>query len=175
MLTTATTIILWSFIKAAFPFYMIFKMPIQKQPILERYFIAFTTKLAIYALARGFAGFGCDSVGCVMTAFPIFFAVMRMIYVKCWHTHLIISLDLVVGIGIRSCLLMVPVPMHLLILFIKDFSLCRWALFCIVLVPQKPPSLVAYIVRCHLRLYFVFLEVCRYLPSHSSLVLPRNL
>ncbi len=39
---------------------------------------AFTTKLAIYALARAFAG--SDAliyIGCVMTAFPIFFAVIE--------------------------------------------------------------------------------------------------
>ena len=39
---------------------------------------AFTTKLAIYALARGFAGTDIlIPIGCVMTAFPIFFAVIE--------------------------------------------------------------------------------------------------
>lgn len=39
---------------------------------------AFTTKLAIYALARGFAGTELlIPIGCVMTAFPIFFAVIE--------------------------------------------------------------------------------------------------
>ena len=39
---------------------------------------AFTTKLAIYALARGFAGFEpLITIGCVMTLFPILFAVIE--------------------------------------------------------------------------------------------------
>lgn len=39
---------------------------------------AFTTKLAIYALARGFAGFDLlIGIGCVMTLFPILFAVIE--------------------------------------------------------------------------------------------------
>ena len=39
---------------------------------------AFTTKLAIYALARGFAGTDLlIVVGCLMTAFPVFFAVIE--------------------------------------------------------------------------------------------------
>lgn len=39
---------------------------------------AFTTKLAVYALARGFAGTeSLIVVGCVMTLFPIFFAVIE--------------------------------------------------------------------------------------------------
>ncbi|MCH9662314.1 MAG: Na(+)/H(+) antiporter subunit D [Gammaproteobacteria bacterium] len=39
---------------------------------------AFTTKLAVYALARGFAGFeALIVVGAVMTVFPIFFAVIE--------------------------------------------------------------------------------------------------
>ena len=39
---------------------------------------AFTTKLAVYALARGFAGFEyLIVIGVIMTAFPIFFAVIE--------------------------------------------------------------------------------------------------
>lgn len=39
---------------------------------------AFTTKLAIYALARGFAGTEfLIVIGCLMTAFPVFFAVIE--------------------------------------------------------------------------------------------------
>ena len=39
---------------------------------------AFTTKLAIYALARGFAGTELlIFIGCLMTAFPVFFAVIE--------------------------------------------------------------------------------------------------
>lgn len=39
---------------------------------------AFTTKLAIYALARGFAGFDLlIGIGCIMTLFPILFAVIE--------------------------------------------------------------------------------------------------
>ena len=38
----------------------------------------FTTKLAIYALARGFAGTDCLIwIGATMTAFPIFYAVIE--------------------------------------------------------------------------------------------------
>ena len=39
---------------------------------------SFTTKLAIYALARGFAGTDLlILIGCLMTAFPVFFAVIE--------------------------------------------------------------------------------------------------
>jgi len=39
---------------------------------------AFTTKLAIYTLARGFEGTGIlIPIGCVMTAFPVFFALIE--------------------------------------------------------------------------------------------------
>ena len=54
-------------------------MPIQKPPSLETVALsAFTTKLAIYALARGFAGTEyLIWIGAAMTALPVFFAVIE--------------------------------------------------------------------------------------------------
>ena len=68
------------------------------------YLSAFTTKLAIYALARGFAGIDLlIPLGCVMTAFPIFFAVIENDLRKVLAYSLNNQLGfMVVGIGIGT-------------------------------------------------------------------------
>ena len=68
------------------------------------YLSAFTTKLAIYALARGFAGNELlIPIGCVMTAFPIFFAVIENDLRKVLAYSLNNQLGfMVVGIGIGT-------------------------------------------------------------------------
>ena len=75
-LTTATTVILWAIaIKAAFPFLHNWLQDAYPKATYSGtvFLSAFTTKLAIYALARGFAGFEfLIPIGCLMTAFPIF-------------------------------------------------------------------------------------------------------
>lgn len=65
---------------------------------------AFTTKLAIYGLIRGFAGFEIlITVGCVMTLFPIIFAVIENDLRKVLAYSLNNQLGfMVVGIGIGS-------------------------------------------------------------------------
>lgn len=67
---------------------------------------AFTTKLAVYALARGFAGFEpLIWVGTVMTLFPIFFAVVENDLRKVLAYSLNNQLGfMVVGVGIGSAL-----------------------------------------------------------------------
>jgi multicomponent Na+:H+ antiporter subunit D len=65
---------------------------------------AFTTKLAIYALARGFAGTECLVwIGAIMTAFPVFFAVIENDLRRVLAYSLNNQLGyMVVGIGIGS-------------------------------------------------------------------------
>ena len=65
---------------------------------------AFTTKLAIYALARGFAGTDIlIPIGCVMTAFPIFFAVIENDLRKVLAYSLNNQLGfMVVGVGVAD-------------------------------------------------------------------------
>ena len=65
---------------------------------------AFTTKLAIYTLARGFPGMECLVwIGAVMTAFPIFFAVIENDLRRVLAYSLNNQLGfMVVGIGIGS-------------------------------------------------------------------------
>ena len=67
---------------------------------------AFTTKLAVYALARGFAGFEpLIWIGTVMTLFPIFFAVVENDLRKVLAYSLNNQLGfMVVGVGIGSAL-----------------------------------------------------------------------
>jgi multicomponent Na+:H+ antiporter subunit D len=65
---------------------------------------AFTTKLAIYALARGYAGNDfLIPIGCVMTCFPIFFAVIENDLRKVLAYSLNNQLGfMVVGIGVGT-------------------------------------------------------------------------
>ncbi len=67
-------------IKAAFPFlhnWLQDSYP-RATPVGAVVLSAFTTKLAIYALARGFAGYEpLIYIGAAMTAFPVFFAVIE--------------------------------------------------------------------------------------------------
>ncbi|MEE9390947.1 MAG: Na(+)/H(+) antiporter subunit D [Planctomycetota bacterium] len=77
----ASWCIFFSFgIKAAFPLlhnWLQDAYP-QASPSGTVFLSAFTTKLAIYALARGFAGTDCLIwIGATMTVFPIFFAVIE--------------------------------------------------------------------------------------------------
>jgi len=67
---------------------------------------AFTTKLAIYALARGFYGTeALIAVGCVMTIFPIFFAVIENDLRRVLAYSLNNQLGfMVVGVGVGTAL-----------------------------------------------------------------------
>ena len=48
---------------------------------------AFTTKTAVYVLARSFAGTECLLyIGAAMAMFPIFYAVIETICAACWAT-----------------------------------------------------------------------------------------
>ncbi|MFT4978463.1 MAG: multicomponent Na+:H+ antiporter subunit D [Myxococcota bacterium] len=80
-LTLPTALILFAFgIKAAFPFLHNWLQDSYPRATATGtvFLSAFTTKLAIYALARGFAGTDVlIPIGCVMTVFPIFFAVIE--------------------------------------------------------------------------------------------------
>ena len=81
--------ILFSFgMKAAFPFLHNWLQDAYPKATYSGtvFLSAFTTKLAIYALARGFAGHSfLIPIGCVMTAFPIFFAVIENDFARYWH------------------------------------------------------------------------------------------
>ena len=106
-LSTASTVILWSFgMKAAFPFLHNWLQDAYPKATYSGtvFLSAFTTKLAIYALARGFAGFSfLIPIGCVMTAFPIFFAVIENDLRKVLAYSLNNQLGfMVVGIGIGT-------------------------------------------------------------------------
>ena len=80
-LSSAAVLILISFaIKAAFPLlHTWLQDSYPKASAVGAVMLsAFTTKLAIYTLARGFAGLDAlIVVGCVMTAFPVFFALIE--------------------------------------------------------------------------------------------------
>ena len=77
----------------------------------------FTTKVAIYALARGFAGTEIlIYIGAVMTAFPVFFAVMENDLRKVLSYSLNNQLGfMVVGIGVGSNLALNGVAAHVVI------------------------------------------------------------
>jgi multicomponent Na+:H+ antiporter subunit D len=79
--TTATLLILIAFgIKCAFPFLHNWLQDAYPQatPTGTVFLSAFTTKLAVYALARGYAGTEIlVYIGAVMTIFPVFFAVIE--------------------------------------------------------------------------------------------------
>ena len=106
-LDTAETVILWAFaIKAAFPFLHNWLQDAYPKATFSGtvFLSAFTTKLAIYALARGFAGTSfLIPIGCVMTIFPIFFAVIENDLRKVLAYSLNNQLGfMVVGIGIGT-------------------------------------------------------------------------
>ena len=106
-LDTAETVILWAFaIKAAFPFLHNWLQDAYPKATYSGtvFLSAFTTKLAIYALARGFAGTSfLIPIGCVMTIFPIFFAVIENDLRKVLAYSLNNQLGfMVVGIGIGT-------------------------------------------------------------------------
>jgi len=105
---TWTWLILLSFgIKAAFPFLHNWLQDAYPAGTVTGtvFLSAFTTKLAIYALCRGFAGNGevLIPIGAVMTAFPIFFAVMENDLRKVLSYSLNNQLGfMIVGIGIGT-------------------------------------------------------------------------
>ena len=106
-LTPATTLILIAFgIKCAFPFlhnWLQDSYP-NATPTGTVFLSAFTTKLAVYSLIRGFAGFEpLITIGCVMTLFPIVFAVIENDLRRVLAYSLNNQLGfMVVGIGIGS-------------------------------------------------------------------------
>jgi len=103
----ATLLILLAFgIKAAFPLlhnWLQDSYP-ESTPTGTVWLSAFTTKLAIYALARGFAGTELlVTIGVVMTAFPIFYAVIENDLRKVLAYSLNNQLGfMVVGVGIGT-------------------------------------------------------------------------
>ncbi len=106
-LTTGTTLILVAFgIKAAFPFLHNWLQDAYPKATYSGtvFLSAFTTKLAIYALARGFPGTDIlIPIGCLMTIFPIFFAVIENDLRKVLAYSLNNQLGfMVVGIGIGT-------------------------------------------------------------------------
>lgn len=103
----ATTLILLAFgIKAAFPLlHNWLQDAYPKATVTGTVFLSgFTTKLAIYALARGFAGYEpLIWVGCAMTLFPIVFAVIENDLRRVLSYSLNNQLGfMVVGIGIGT-------------------------------------------------------------------------
>lgn len=101
------TLILVAFgIKAAFPFLHNWLQDAYPEATVTGtvWLSSFTTKLAIYALARGFAGADCLIwIGTVMAAFPIFFAVIENDLRRVLAYSLNNQLGfMVVGIGIGS-------------------------------------------------------------------------
>ncbi|WP_395341562.1 Na(+)/H(+) antiporter subunit D [Ningiella sp. W23] len=107
--TTASYIFLFAFgIKAAFPFlhtWLTDAYP-EATPVGTVFLSAFTTKVAIYALARTFPGEDLlVYIGAAMTCFPIFYAVIENDLRKVLAYSLINQLGFMVcGIGIGSAL-----------------------------------------------------------------------
>jgi len=102
-----TLLIFLSFgIKAAFPLLHNWLQDAYPEatPTGTVFLSAFTTKLAIYALARGFAGTDCLIwIGATMTAFPIFYAVIENDLRRVLSYSLNNQLGfMVVGIGIGT-------------------------------------------------------------------------
>jgi len=107
--TAGTFLILFAFgIKAAFPFLHNWLQDAYPQatPTGTVILSAFTTKLAIYSLARGFAGLDIlIPIGATMTAFPVFFAVIENDLRKVLAYSLNNQLGfMVVGVGVGSAL-----------------------------------------------------------------------
>ena len=105
--STSTWLLLFAFaIKAAFPLlhtWLVDAYP-ESTPAGAVFLSAFTTKLAIYALARTFAGTQeLVWIGAAMTVFPIFFALLEDDLRRVLAYGLINQLGyMVVGIGIGS-------------------------------------------------------------------------
>lgn len=103
-------------IKAAFPFlHTWLKNSYPHGTVTGTVFLsAFTTKLAIYALARGFAGTDIlIPIGAVMTVFPIFFAVIENDLRRVLSYSLNNQLGfMVVGIGVGTQLAMNGTAAH---------------------------------------------------------------
>lgn len=106
-LTPATWLILIAFgIKCAFPLLHNWLQDAYPEatPTGTVFLSAFTTKLAVYSLIRGFAGFEpLIAIGCAMTLFPIVFAVIENDLRRVLAYSLNNQLGfMVVGIGIGS-------------------------------------------------------------------------
>ncbi len=105
--STASLLILLSFgMKCAFPFLHNWLQDAYPQatPTGTVFLSAFTTKLAVYALARGFAGTEIlVYIGAAMTAFPVFFAVIENDLRRVLAYSLNNQLGfMVVGVGVGS-------------------------------------------------------------------------
>ena len=103
-------------IKAAFPFlhsWLTDAYP-EATPTGTIFLSAFTTKLAVYALARGYAGTDIlIYIGATMTAFPIFYAVIENDLRKVLSYSLINQVGfMVTGIGIGTTLALNGVVSH---------------------------------------------------------------
>jgi multicomponent Na+:H+ antiporter subunit D len=117
LMTTAGMLIFVSFgIKAAFPFLHNWLQDAYPEATVTGTVIlsAFTTKLAIYALARGFAGTEIlVPIGAAMTAFPIFYAVIENDLRRVLAYSLNNQLGfMVVGIGIGTDLSIAGAAAH---------------------------------------------------------------
>ena len=103
-------------IKAAFPFlhsWLVDGYP-EATPTGTVFLSAFTTKLAVYALARGFAGEEIlVYIGVTMACFPIFYAVIENDLRKVLAYSLINQLGfMIVGVGIGTALALNGTVMH---------------------------------------------------------------
>ena len=108
-LTMGSALILLAFgIKCAFPFLHNWLQDAYPEATATGTVIlsAFTTKLAVYSLARGYAGFEpLIYIGAAMTAFPVFFAVIENDLRKVLAYSLNNQLGfMVVGVGVGSAL-----------------------------------------------------------------------
>ena len=147
MISTSSLLIFIAFgIKCAFPLlHNWLQDSYPKATVTGTVFLStFSTKLAIYTLARGFVGTEeLITIGCIMTLFPIIFAVIEN------DLRRVLGLQSQQPIGFhgrgnwdrirtgtqwdgRSCVL----SHHLQI---TAFS-CRWEQFCIAWEPPKPQS-----------------------------------
>ena len=131
--STATLLILLAFgIKCAFPFLHNWLQDAYPQatPTGTVFLSAFTTKLAVYALARGFAGTEeLVYIGAAMTAFPVFFAVIENDLRRVLAYSLNNQLGfMVVGVGVEANWPSTgrhPTPLHTFC--IRRYSLWQWA------------------------------------------------
>ena len=167
LLTTATTVMLWAIgIKAAFPFLHNWLQDAYPKATYSGtvFLSAFTTKLAIYALARGYAGFEfLIPIGCLMTIFPIFFAVIENDLRKVLAYSLITTSLALWSWGLalaRKWRLTAPVPMPLLISSTKVCCLWQWGRCCIGLARPRHQSLVVCTAICLTPPFFASLAGC---------------
>ena len=138
---------------------------------------AFTTKLAVYALARGFPGTEMLIwIGAIMGAFPIFYAViendLRRVLAYSLNNQLGFMV-VVIGIGTQMALNGTVAHAFAHILY-KACSLCRWGPCFSEQARSKGLSLAGSINLCPLPPSFVSWGPPRSLPSLCSAVLLAN-